>query len=97
MFTLPTTAQNAASLALIGLLNLINSPEALEQFSRERGQDPLAPKHAKITPSSAYDRLGPGVICVVALHISSWFGGSAAWLASAWKARRCTDGRTGKA
>ncbi len=89
----------AASPAVMGLLNLINSSEALEHFQRERGQDPLAPNygHAKITPRSAYGRLGPGVICAAALLVSFWFGGSAAWLASAWKARRRTDGRTGKA
>ncbi|KAI9465969.1 hypothetical protein BJY52DRAFT_1182872 [Lactarius psammicola] len=44
----------AASPTVIDLLNLINSSEALEHFQRERGQDPLAPKHghAKITPRS---------------------------------------------
>lgn len=68
-------------LTLIGLLNLINSSEALEHFQRERGQDPLAPKygHVKITPRNAYDRLGPGVICAVALLVPFWVGGSAAW------------------
>lgn len=82
----------AASPAAIGLLNLINSLKALEHFQRERGQDPLAAKygHAKISPRSAYGRLGPGVICAL---VSFWYRGSAAWLASA----ACTDGRTGKA
>lgn len=55
----------AAPLALIGLLNLINSSEVLEQFKRDRGQDLLVPKygHANITTRSTYDRLGPSDLC----------------------------------
>jgi hypothetical protein len=74
----------AASPALIGPFNVINSSE---HFQRERGQNPLVPKyvHATITTAAHMATSDPEVICTAALLVSFWFGRSADWLAWNWE------------
>ncbi|KAI0273780.1 aspartic peptidase domain-containing protein [Gloeopeniophorella convolvens] len=83
----------------IGLLALTDPSEALARFQQDRGPDTLPPisTHASIAARSAFGHLAPGAICAIVLVVSFWFGGSAVWLAEAWKARKRTDGGSRKA